>query len=91
LATRLYDSLGWTTTVTAPDGSATTFLHLGNTLTMTDAQGKWKRHEQDGFGHLLSVAEPRQSGGADDRPALSPQQLVELIVRILVVELSADA
>jgi YD repeat-containing protein len=42
-----YNSLGRTTSITAPDGSPTTFAYLGNKLTVTDPQSKWKTHEQD--------------------------------------------
>ena len=59
-----YDSLGRTISIVAPDGASTTsFAYVGNTLTVTDAQQKWKTHQQDAFGNLELVTEPRPGGG----------------------------
>ena len=39
-----YDSIGRTTSVVAPDGaSKTTYVYQGNTVTVTDPAGAWKR------------------------------------------------
>ena len=61
-----YDSIGRTTSVVAPDGaSTTTYLYQGNTVTVTDAAGKWKKFTSDALGNLVQVNEPNPAGGAD--------------------------
>ncbi len=61
-----YDALGRTTSVKAPDGqSTTTYLYQGNTTTVTDPAGKWKKSTSDVFGNLLQVTEPNPAGGAN--------------------------
>jgi RHS repeat-associated protein len=56
--TYAYDASGRTTSVTLPDGSATTYLYQGNTVKVTDPAGKWKIFTMDAFGNLKSVTEP---------------------------------
>jgi len=56
-----YDVMGRTTSVTAPDGSATTYAYAGNTLTVTDPAGKWKKYTNDAFGNLVEVVEPKDA------------------------------
>ncbi|MEQ1948813.1 MAG: RHS repeat-associated core domain-containing protein [Bryobacteraceae bacterium] len=64
--TYTYDGIGRTLSVQAPDGaSSTTYSYLGNTVTVTDAAGKWKKYSSDAFGHLVQVNEPNPAGGAD--------------------------
>ena len=53
-----YDGIGRTTKITQPDGSATTYSYLGNTVTVTDPAGKWKQYYMDAFGNLTVVVEP---------------------------------
>jgi len=54
-----YDGSGRTVSTLAPDGSsATTYLYQGNTVTVTDPAGKWKKFTMDTFGNLISVVEP---------------------------------
>ena len=60
-----YDRLGRTTQATAPDGSITTYAYAGNTVTVTDPAGKWKKFTRDAFGQLTQVTEPDPGGGAD--------------------------
>ena len=49
----------------APDGaSTTTYLYSGNTVTVTDAAGKWKTMAMDGVGNLTQVTEPSPVGGS---------------------------
>ena len=61
--TYAYDALGRTTSVTAPDNSVTTYAYLGNTVTVTDPAGKWKKYTMDAMGNLTQVEEPRPGGG----------------------------
>ena len=54
-----YDGIGRTLSVVAPDGaSTTTYSYQGNTVTTTDAAGKWKKFTMDALGHLTQVTEP---------------------------------
>ena len=49
----------------ASDGaSTTTYLYSGNTVTVTDAAGKWKTMAMDGVGNLTQVTEPSPAGGS---------------------------
>jgi RHS repeat-associated protein len=68
----VYDAIGRTLQVKQPvipgyAGSAgvTNYTYAGNTVTTTDAAGKWKRMESDAMGNLRYVSEPRPGGGAD--------------------------
>lgn len=57
--TYTYDGLGRTVSVQAPDGaSATTYSYQGNTTTITDPAGKWKKYVNDALGNLIRVIEP---------------------------------
>jgi YD repeat-containing protein len=67
-----YDVQGRPTTVTAPDGSTTTFVY-GGTRVKTRKQTFWNgtdqetetREELDGFGRLVKVIEQSGAGGAE--------------------------
>jgi len=64
--TYTYDGLGRTVQVVAPDGASTTnYAYSGNTTTVTDPAGKWKKQTVDVFGNLKQVNEPNPAGGAD--------------------------
>ncbi|HTR35829.1 MAG TPA: RHS repeat-associated core domain-containing protein [Bryobacteraceae bacterium] len=56
--TYAYDASGRTLSVTLPDGSATTYVYQGNTVTVTDPAGKWKTFTMDAMGNLTTVVEP---------------------------------
>ncbi|MFN8575172.1 MAG: hypothetical protein U0132_24170, partial [Gemmatimonadaceae bacterium] len=59
-----YDGMGRVTSVTHPGGgSVTGYSYSGNTVTVTDPAGRWKKHEMDAFGNLVKVTEPRPGGG----------------------------
>jgi YD repeat-containing protein len=50
--------------VTQPDSSGTTtYVYEGNTVTVTDAAGKWKKYTTDALGNLVQVTEPDPSLG----------------------------
>jgi YD repeat-containing protein len=64
--TYAYDGLGRTTSVTLADGSVTTYAYddrvagtdaVASYVRVTDAAGKQKRYQVDGFGHLTRVTE----------------------------------
>lgn len=58
-----YDVLGRTTSISFPGGSGTTtYLYEGNTTTVTDATGKWKKYTADTLGNLRMVEEPQIGG-----------------------------
>jgi YD repeat-containing protein len=60
-----YDDLGRTLSVTLPDSAGTTtYAYAGNTVTVTDPAGKWKKYTVDGFGNLVTVEEPKPAGGS---------------------------
>jgi YD repeat-containing protein len=64
--TYTYDPLGRTTSVTLPDGvSTTTYAYSGNTVTVTDPGGRWKKYTSDVFGNVIQVNEPNPAGGLD--------------------------
>jgi YD repeat-containing protein len=50
--------MGRTTRVDLPDGSYSTYAYLGNTTTITDPAGKWKKYTVDAMGRLVQVSEP---------------------------------
>ncbi len=57
--TNTFDGSGRTVSTQLPDGSsATTYVYQGNTVTVTDPAGKWKRFTVDAFGNVTSVLEP---------------------------------
>ena len=54
------------TQVTLPDGvSHTTYAYSGNTVTVTDPGGRWKKYTSDVFGNVNQVNEPNPAGGSD--------------------------
>jgi RHS repeat-associated protein len=53
--------------VQSPDGASTTaYAYAGNTVTVTDAAGKWKKMTMDAFGNITKVTEPNPAGGTWD-------------------------
>ena len=57
--TYTYDTSGRTLTVTKPDNASTThYAYAGNTTTVTDPAGKWKKFTTDALGNLTQVTEP---------------------------------
>jgi RHS repeat-associated protein len=60
-----YDASGRTLTVTAPDGSVTSYAYQFNQTTVTDPAGNWKTFTTDSFGNLTVVTEPNPGGGAN--------------------------
>ncbi len=61
-----YDCLGRTLSVSLPGGTGTTsYLYQGNTTTVTDPAGKWKKFTTDALGNLIQVTEPNPQGGAN--------------------------
>jgi YD repeat-containing protein len=71
--TYVYDGIGRTLSVTtvgtetggSTTTSTTTYQYQGNTVTVTDATGKWKKFTLDSSGNLTQVNEPNPAGGAD--------------------------
>lgn len=64
--TYAYDGLGRVTSVTHPGGTGvTTYVYVGNQVTVTDPKGNWKRFTLDSFGQLTQVTEPNPAGGAN--------------------------
>jgi len=64
--TYTYDGIGRTLSVLAPDGvSTTSYAYSGNTVTVTDPAGMWKKLTMDVFGNLMQVNEPNPAGGSD--------------------------
>ncbi len=66
--TYTYDGIGrtlTTSTVGSDTQSTTTYVYQGNTVTVTDATGKWKKYTMDALGQLVQVNEPNPAGGAD--------------------------
>jgi hypothetical protein len=54
------------TQVTLQDGvSHTTYAYSGNTVTVADPGGHWKKYTMDVFGNVTQVNEPNPAGGAD--------------------------
>ena len=57
--TYTYDGLGRTLSVAQPYGSGTTtYAYAGETVTVTDPAGKWKKYTMDARGRLVQVTEP---------------------------------
>ena len=64
--TYTYDGIGRTvtsSTVGSDTQSATNYVYQGNTVTVTDAAGKWKKYTMDALGELVQVNEPNPAGG----------------------------
>ena len=62
----IYDSLGRTVSVVAPDGASTSsYVYEGASVKMLDAKGIWKKFLKDAVGNLATVWEPNPAGGAD--------------------------
>jgi YD repeat-containing protein len=62
-----YDAVGRTTRIDLPGGTgATTYVYQGNTTTVTDAAGKWKKYTVDAMGNLIQVTEPAPEGGTHE-------------------------
>ena len=55
--TYTYDASGRTTRVTLPDGSYTSYVYQGNTVTVTDPAGKTKTFTMDAFSNITKVVE----------------------------------
>jgi YD repeat-containing protein len=52
--------------VSLPGGTgSTTYVYQGNTTTVTDPAGKWKKFSADAMGNLTLVTEPNPAGGAN--------------------------
>ncbi|MCW5983292.1 MAG: hypothetical protein KIT09_34695 [Bryobacteraceae bacterium] len=67
-----YDAMGRTVSVrqgvsdAQPNGTGvTTYAYLGNTATVTDPAGKWKKFTLNAMGELVKATEPNPAGGAD--------------------------
>ena len=75
-----YDGLGRTLTVTAADGSVTTYAYAGASVTVVDAAGKWKRSYTDALGNLVRVEEPNPAGGANYQTTYTYTTLNQLSV-----------
>lgn len=61
-----YDGMERTISVVSPDGaSTTTTAYSGNTTTITDPAGKWKKQTFGTAGNMIQVNEPNPAGGAD--------------------------
>ncbi len=70
-----YDGLGRTASVLGPDGSVTSYSYSGNTVTVTDPSGRWKKFTMDAFGNLTQASEPSTANGAtppNGLPVFSP-------------------
>ena len=60
-----YDALGRTLSVVLPNSMGqTTYSYDLNTVTVTDAAGKWKKFTMNADSTLVSVEEPNPAGGA---------------------------
>jgi RHS repeat-associated protein len=61
-----YDARGRTLSITPPGGAgSTTYVYAGNTVTVTDPSGRWKKFTMDALGRLTQVTEPGPNGGAN--------------------------
>ena len=66
--TYTYDGIGRTltaSTVGTDTQSSTNYGYQGNTVTVTDATGKWKKFTSNALGQLTQVNEPSPAGGSD--------------------------
>jgi len=66
--TYTYDGIGRTLTATTTGTettSTTSYLYQGNTVTVTDAVGNWKKYTMNALGQLTQVNEPNPAGGSD--------------------------
>ncbi len=66
--TNTYDGIGrtlTTSTVGTDTQTTTSYVYQGNTVTVTDATGKWKKFTMDALGELVQVNEPNPAGGSD--------------------------
>ncbi len=66
--TYTYDGIGrtlTTSTVGTDTQSSTSYVYQGNTVTVTDAVGNWKKFTMDALGQLVQVNEPNPPGGSD--------------------------
>jgi YD repeat-containing protein len=73
--TYTYDGIGRTLSVQLPDGaSTTTYVYQGNTVTVTDPAGKWKKFSVDALGNLTQVIEPDPTRSLSENPAKSREQ-----------------
>jgi RHS repeat-associated protein len=66
--TYTYDGIGrtlTTSTVGTETTSTTSYSYQGNTVTVTDAAGNWKKYTTDALGQLIQVNEPNPAGGSD--------------------------
>ena len=66
--TYAYDGIGRTVSkaVVGSDTQGTTaYSYQGNTVTVTDPAGKWKKFTTDAYGNLIQVNEPNPAGGSD--------------------------
>jgi YD repeat-containing protein len=62
-----YDAMGRTVSVAHAGGSGTTtYAYSGNTVTVTDPAGDWKKYWMDVYGNLVRVNEPKPGGGTVD-------------------------
>jgi len=65
--TYTYDALGRTTRIDLPGATgAVTYAYVGNTTTVTDPAGKWKKYTSDALGNLIQVTEPAPEGGTHE-------------------------
>ncbi|MGE5648368.1 MAG: RHS repeat-associated core domain-containing protein [Acidobacteriota bacterium] len=65
--TYTYDALGRTTRIDLPGGTgAITYAYAGNTATVSDPAGKWKKYTTDAMGNLIQVTEPAPEGGTHE-------------------------
>ena len=54
-----YDGIGRTLSTVQPDGASTTsYSYAGNSTTVTEPAGKWKKFTNDLEGNLVTVTEP---------------------------------
>jgi RHS repeat-associated protein len=81
-----YDALGRTLTTVAPDGSSTiTYSYNGNTVSVTDATGKWKEYVTDAFGQLMQVIE--QSPNSSTEPNHATNYSYDLLGHLIQAQM----